>query len=69
MKNLEILSPGGLDDYQFRLRCGVAMVEVLADAMYANGYSASHYKEAANGIAAYLTQLCDELYASIQASR
>lgn len=56
----KIISVTDLDDFQYRLSCGVELVEATQTAM-AEGSTERNYSDAIFGVVLYLRSLSDEL--------
>lgn len=54
-----------LDDYQYRLRCGIALLDPIAFALEKGGLDGGAYADALVAAYNYLTALSDELYDAI----
>lgn len=58
----QVLSAADLDDYQYRLRCGIALLDPIAFALEKGGMDGCAYADAVTAACRYLTELSDELY-------
>lgn len=54
-----------LDDYQYRLRCGIALLDPISFALEKGGLDGGAYADAVVAAYNYLTVLSDELYDAI----